>query len=116
MSDYLIHKTHEYVLNIDEKDVTIKYLQDLVGLEFPILAMGRSWGEDVIEKDYVKMTHVKVTTLLKPEIDVSAIMIYSDFYLKGALKYNAWTGLETYKKWINAYIQKQVDNETTKEW
>ena len=110
MSDYLIHKSHEYLLNIDEKTVTIEYLQDLVGLEFPILAMGRSWGKDVVEKDYVKITNVKFHVDVSPEVSISIIMIYCDFYLEGALKYNAWTGSDNYKNWINAYIKENVDD------
>lgn len=92
---------HDYILGLSGP-VTVEDMLPLIGEKFPVLQTGREWGEDVVSTDYLLVTDVKFMISVKTGQSTSVVMIYSDYFLKGRLKYNAWTGIKGVQNYIAA--------------
>ena len=90
-----------YVLDLREP-LTIKKLKPLIGREFAVKKMTRSWGKDVVDLDKLVITNIRVTADVATgkTTGLSAVHIYSDYWLEGRNKYNAWTGLKSFQKYL----------------
>lgn len=89
----------DYLYGLKEP-LNIEDLKPLIGQEFTVRQMGRSWGKDVVDVD--KMVITKIDASVDVESGktrgLSSIHIYSDYWLEGRNKYNAWCGLKAFQK------------------
>jgi len=98
-----LNNTHEYILNLKEP-VTVNELKPLIGEKFPVLRMKFEWQKEVINTDYMEITKIKFPIDVGTEKSDGVVMIYSNYYLKGILRYNAWTGIKGIQKSIKCYL------------
>jgi len=96
----------DYIMGLKEP-LTIEDLRPLIGQELKVRDMTMEWGKEVLTCDKMVITHIKINmTIGKTKDEAQAIRVYSDYWLGGRNKFNAWTSL----KGIQNYI-KAADNE-----
>lgn len=92
-----------YIHGLSEP-VSIDDLKPLIGQEFTVRIMTRSWGKDVVDTDKVVITNIQLAVDVESGQSAhhSAIMIFSDYYLDAQMKYNAWTGLKAFQRYVSS--------------
>jgi len=94
---------HEYILSLDaDKNISISDLQALIGKDFKIKGMEWSWSKEALNLDRLVITNIKFSVNASPELEVSAISVYADFYMCNVLKYSAWESIESVQRQILA--------------
>jgi len=92
---------HEYILGLDD-NADIDALKHLIGKDFPIRDEGRSWGKTVVVTDRLVVT--KISSRIDIEsAELTGVQIYSDYYLDGSKRFNAWTSLKSIQNYIRKY-------------
>jgi len=84
--------------------VTVDEMRLLIGEKFPVLQTEFSWGNEIVSTDYLKITSVKFPIDVETGLSDGVVMIYSDYYLDGKIKYNAWAGLKGVQYYIKTYL------------
>lgn len=99
---------HDYILGLDD-DASREDLNELMGKSFQVRDEGTSWGKIVIEADIMEVT--KITADIDIESGkLSYVKIYSDYYIDGRFRFNAWTGLKSIQGYIKKYIDAQPNH------
>ncbi len=87
-----------------QKPLTVEKLKPLIGAELDVRIMRRSWGNMIVDCDKLVITNIKLSLDVESEegLDPCAEQVYSDYYLEGKLKYNAWTSLAEVQRYLNS--------------
>ena len=92
---------HDHILGLDDT-AAIDDFKKMIGQRFPVRKECSSWGKMIVETDEMEVT--KITADIDIESgDICSEMIYSNYYVDGQLKYNAWTGLKAMQSYIKKY-------------
>ena len=83
---------------------TIEELKPLIGQEIEVNDIRLEYGKPVTIADKIVITNIKLTVDVESgkSNGYSALCIYSDYYIKGKFRFNAWTNLAGVKKMIKA--------------
>lgn len=82
-----------------KEPLTVDDLKPLIGKEFSVNRTDTEWGKLVVVTDKLVVTSISMA------MDVETgkgklVHIYSDYWLKGVKKYNAWTGLKSFQSYL----------------
>ena len=90
---------HEYILNLEEQSkLFLDDLKPLYDAEITVKKEGWEWRKLVVKTDKIKVTNINVhTNITSKGIEITNMMIYGDFYLKGIFQFNAWISLKGLK-------------------
>lgn len=99
-----MNSAHEIILNI-ERPFTTKGLKPLIGLRFPIRSTTRSWGRELVDTDELEITHINCQVEVGSGAITGQVMVYSNYFFNGNIRFNAWTSVDAVQKYINKYIE-----------